>query len=249
MPRSLIGAPRAARRCRRRPRRRPGHPRQPDRSRLPVALIPQNGPAGGAGTSLVIPGVRWMQAVRPSRRLGRLGRGLVGLRQRWLRGLSRSGWRAAWRGNRPGFGRGGVARVVPQGRPDDLPAPLDAGPLGELRPRQYLVYPRHVILGDRDPEHDGDAGSIRQPGSRHGSKVPRTGSLERGRPTARSLASHRHGTPADDGQAGAGQVLSYASTALVRPPPRDLPAACARGYGAAGSASAWHAEGQGFESP
>jgi AMP-binding enzyme/AMP-binding enzyme C-terminal domain len=45
------------------------------------------------------------------------------------------------------------------------------------------------------------------------------------------------------------RVLSYGSATLARPRPGASPAACMRGYGAAGSASAWHAEGQGFESP
>jgi len=44
-----------------------------------------------------------------------------------------------------------------------------------------LVYPRHVVLGDGNPEHDGDAGCIRQPGTRHAFKVPRTAELERER--------------------------------------------------------------------
>jgi hypothetical protein len=46
------------------------------------------------------------------------------------------------------------------------------------------------------------------------------------------------------------QVLSYGLAALAGPPLLETsPASCMRGYGAAGSASAWHAEGQGFESP
>ena len=79
------------------------------------------------------------------------------------------------------LGPGRFSHVVPQGRPDDLPAPLGAGPPGELGPRQHLIYPRHVILGDGDPEHDGDARCIRQPGTRHAFKVPRTARLERKR--------------------------------------------------------------------
>jgi len=44
-----------------------------------------------------------------------------------------------------------------------------------------LVYSRHIFLGDGNPEHDGDAGCIRQPGTRHAFKVPRTARLERER--------------------------------------------------------------------
>ena len=51
---------------------------------------------------------------------------------------------------------GTVSHVVPQGRPDYLPAPLSAGPPSKLRPRQYLVYPRGVSFGDLQPDRDPD---------------------------------------------------------------------------------------------
>lgn len=38
------------------------------------------------------------------------------------------------------------------------------------------------MLRDGDPEHDGDAGCVRQPGTRHAFTVPRTRSLEREAP-------------------------------------------------------------------
>ena len=151
----------------------------------PVGSVPENGPAGGARTRLVVPRVLRVRAVGSA---WRLGRNLVGVRERRLGGSS--GWRAVRRrrpsglghsGSRFGFRRGGISHVVPQGRPDDLQAPLGTGPLGELRPRQHLVYPRHVFLGDGNPEHDGDAGCMRQPGTRHAFKVPRTARLERER--------------------------------------------------------------------
>ena len=154
----------------------------------PAGSVPEDGPAGRAGSRLVIPGVLRVRAVGPAWRLGwfgRFGRDLVGLRGRRIRGRSRR--HAAWRRRRPGLGHAGISHVVPQGGPDDLPAPLRAGPVGELRPRQHLVYLRHVILGDGDPEHDGNAGCRRQPGTRHGFKVPGTARLEREPPGATTL--------------------------------------------------------------
>ena len=164
---------------------KPDQPRRPLAPLSPFGSIPENGPAGGARTRLVVPGVPRVRAVGSA---WRLERDLAGVRKRRLRGSGR--WRAVRRrrpsgirhsGSRFGFRRGGISHVVPQGRPDDLPAPLRTGPLGELRPRQHLVYPRHVILGDGNPEHDGDAGCVRQPGTRHAFKVPRTAGLERER--------------------------------------------------------------------
>ena len=164
---------------------KPDHPRRRLAPLSPVGSIPENGPAGGARTRLVVPGVPRVRAFGSA---WRLGRDLVGVRERRLRGSG--GWRAVRRrrpsalrhsGSRFGFRRGGISHVVPQGCPDDLQAPLRTGPLGELRPRQHLVYPRHVILGDGNPEHDGDAGCVRQPGTRHAFKVPRTAGLERER--------------------------------------------------------------------
>ena len=161
---------------------KPDHPRRPLAPLSPVGSVPENGPAGGARTRLVVPGVLRVRAVGSA---WRLGRNLVGVREWRLRG--NSGWRAVRRrrpsglrrsGSRFGFRRGGISHVVPQGRPDDLQAPVRTGPLGELRPRQHSVYPRHVFLGDGNPEHDGDAGCIRQPGTRHVFKVPRTARLE-----------------------------------------------------------------------
>jgi len=179
---------------------RPGRGAPPtQRARRPgespsVGLIPEDGSTGGARTRLVVPGVLRMRAVGPTRRFRRHLVGFRGWRLRGRRerrtvrrrrrsGLRYGGSRFGLRhgGNRFGLSRGGTSHVVPQGRPDDLPAPLGAGPVGELRPRQHLVYLRHVILRDRNPEHDGDAGCIRQPGTRHAFTVPRTRSLERRR--------------------------------------------------------------------
>ena len=140
---------------------KPDHPRRPLAPLSPVGSVPENGPAGGARTRLVVPGVLRVRAVGSA---WRLGRNLVGVQERRLRGSS--GWRTVRRrrpsglrhsGSRFGFRRGRISHVVPQGRPDDLQAPLRTRPLGELRPRQHLVYPRDVFLGDGNPEHDGDA--------------------------------------------------------------------------------------------
>ena len=103
----------------------------------------------------------------------------------WLR-YSRSGLRCTPRGLRFG-GRGPRRRaraaglshralaVVPQGRLDDLQAPLGLGPPGELGPRQHLVQLRGVGLGELEP--DGDRFRLGLPGTCHGFKVPTTGVL------------------------------------------------------------------------
>jgi hypothetical protein len=104
-------------------------------------------------------------------------------------GSRRCGWLAGGYGLRGSGIPGGaslagvrcrdVSYVVPQGRPDDLPAPFRTGPPGKLGPRQHLVYPRGVSLGDLEP--DGDPGRIRQPRTRHAFKVPGTDGLKRER--------------------------------------------------------------------
>ena len=175
-----------------------------------VGLIPEDGSTGDARTRLVVPGVLRMRAVGPTRRFQRH---LVGIRGWRLRGRRRR--RTVRRRRRPGLRHSGsrfgprrsrTSHVIPQGRPDDLPAPLGAGPVGELGPRQHLVYLRHVILRDRNPEHDGDAGCIRQPRTRHAFRLPRTRSLER-MPAAAPLRE-TGANPSLPRQSGAGAKLS-----------------------------------------
>jgi len=113
-------------------------------------------------------------------------RGTASRRRRWLaRGYWLSGYWLSGRwlsghwlsgGRPPGIvslariRHGDISRVVPQGRPDYLPAPLGAGPSGELGPRQDFVYLRGLSLGD--VEANGNPGWIWQPGMLHGFKVP-----------------------------------------------------------------------------
>ena len=118
-----------------------------------LGLIPENGSAGGAGAGLIIPGIGRVRARRLSwwlwrgrHRLAarRLSRGRAGNGSRGVGRRAR--WRLAERYRLSGSGSHGgaslariacraVAHVVPQGRPDYLPAPLGAGPPGVLRAR------------------------------------------------------------------------------------------------------------------
>ncbi len=118
-----------------------------------LGLIPENGSAGGAGAGLIIPGVGWVRAVELSRWFGR---GRRARRRSLARGCLRSGSGPGRDASLARIRCGALPHVVAQGRPDYLPAPLGAGPPGELRPRQYLVYPRGVSFGDLQPDGDPD---------------------------------------------------------------------------------------------
>jgi hypothetical protein len=132
--------------------------------------VPEDGSAGGAGAGLVVPGVGGMRAFRLGRWLSHRSRRLAdasgssGARRAprsgprhfsgGRRGLARCN---RLRGSRPcgdgglvrvRVGGGSISHVVAQRRAEYLPAPLSAGPPRELGPRQHLVYPRGVSLGD-----------------------------------------------------------------------------------------------------
>jgi hypothetical protein len=88
------------------------------------------------------------------------------------RGL-RFGGRGPRRRTRPAGLNHGSLGVVPQGRLDDLQAPLGLGPPGELGPRQHLLHLRGVVLGELQP--DGDRFRLGPARTCHALKVPRTG--------------------------------------------------------------------------
>jgi hypothetical protein len=138
--------------------------------RMPgLGSVPDAGSAGRAGAPLVVPGLGWVVTLILSWWLGRSMHGLAGsgrdsragrTRGRgWGPGSGGRGWRRLRGGGHRGatlarIGRRIISHVVPQGRPDDLPAPLRASPSGEFGPRQHLVDPRGISLGDLEPNRD-----------------------------------------------------------------------------------------------